>query len=287
MANTSQYTKALRNSDGSFNWVSILMFGIALCVLVAILYFVIKTVNDQYSNTILREPWLVETTKSASNQQIVPGNIIQPSNDSQFGIEFSYSLWMYIDGWSDDSRYTTIDEDGKNVQLSHILHKGDSLANSIQTPGIWLQRVENDLRIVVKINTFNTIKDCKGEACYLEKCSIGNIPLNKWVHLNLVVINKNVDLYINGYLKKRCLLKGLPNQNIGDVYLNSFGGFKGFLSRVRYFNYALPVWKIEQILKQGPSPYTGPDISNTIPPYLGDSWWVQKFGIPSTGVNFS
>ena len=284
MSNTSQYTKALKNADGSFNWITILMFIIALFVSVAILYLVVKTVKNQYSNTILSEPWLVETTKSASSMQLVHGSTIPRSNDGQFGIEFSYSLWMYIDGWSDDSRYTTIDEDGKKVQLSHVLHKGDSLPDSSQAPGIWLQRVDSDLRIVVKMNTFNTYEGCKGESCYIEKCSIGNIPLNKWIHLNLVVINKNVDLYINGYLKKRCLLKGLPFQNFGDVYLNAFGGFKGFLSRVRYFNYALPVWKIEQILKQGPSSYSAPDLSNTIPPYLSDNWWVQKFGIPNTSI---
>jgi hypothetical protein len=284
MANTSQYTKALKNPDGSINWVSTLMFLIALGVLVAILYFVFKTIKDQYSNTVSGEPWLVETTKSASSQQIVPGSGIPRSNDGQFGIEFSYSLWMYIDEWSDDSRFKTIDENGNQVQLSHVLHKGDSLANPNQTPGIWLQRFDNDLRVVVKMNTFNTFEGCKGESCYLEKCSIGNIPLNKWVHLTLSVINRNVDLYINGYLKKRCLLKGLPRQNDGDVYLNAFGGFRGFLSRVRYFNYALPVWKIEQIMKQGPSPYTGPDLSSTVPPYLAYNWWEQKFGIPNTSA---
>jgi len=282
MANTTRYTKAVRNPDGSMNWLSLLMFIVALGVLVAILYFVIKTIRDQYRGTIAGEPWLVETTKSAASQQIVSGQNIPRSNDGQFGIEFSYSVWIYIDEWTDNSRFITKDKDGKTIQLSHVLHKGDSIANPNQSPGIWLQRVKNDMRVVVKMNTFNTYTGCKGEACYLENCSIGNIPMNKWFHLSLVVINKNLDLYINGFLKKRCLLKGLPRQNDGDVYLNSFGGFRGYLSRVRYFNYALPIWKIEQIMKQGPSQYFGPDLTQSVPPYLAYNWWEQKFGIPHT-----
>jgi len=284
MTNTNKYTRAIRNPDGSTNWAALLMFLIVLAVLVAILYFFIKTIREQYNNTIAGEPWLVENTKSASSQTIVSGKNIPRSIDRQYGIEFSYSVWVYIDEWSDDSRFITTDKDGKKVQLSHILHKGDSIANPNQCPGLWLQRVGNDLRVVVKLNTFNLYKGCKGEACYLETCHIGNMPLNKWFHLTLVVINKNLDLYVNGFLKKRCLLRGLPRQNDGDVYINSFGGFRGFLSRVRYFNYALPIWKIEQIMKQGPSQYFGPDLSQVVPPYLSYNWWEQRFGIPRTQI---
>jgi hypothetical protein len=278
MVNTTNYTKAVRNPDGSMNWMSLVMFLVVIAVLVAILYFVIKNVREQYSTTLAGEPWLVETTKSASSQLVVSGKNIPRANDRQYGIEFSYSVWVFVDGWSDESRFK--DTDGKPI--NHVLHKGDSLANPNQCPGIWLKRVGNDLRLVTKMNTFNTYDGCQGEACYMERCQIGNIPLNKWFHLTLVVINKNLDLYINGFLKKRCLLRGLPRQNDGDIYINAYGGFKGFLSRVRYFNYALPIWKIEQIMKQGPSQYFGPDLTEAVPPYLSYNWWEQKFGIPRT-----
>ncbi len=282
MVNTTKYTKAVKNPDGSIKWASLSMFIIAFGVLLAILYFVYNTVITQYDTVQEGEPWLVETTKDASTQQIFPGKNIPRSNDGQFGIEFSYALWVYIDKWTGETRYSTIDENGNRVRLSHVLHKGDSLANPNQAPGIWLQQVKNDLRFVVKTNTFHTYDGCEGESCYLEKCHIGNIPVNKWVHLTVVAINRNIDLYINGFLKKRCLLKGVIRQNEGDVYMNSFGGFKGFMSKVRYFNYALPIWKIEQIVKQGPSEYIGPDISQNVPPYLAYNWWARKFGIPRT-----
>lgn len=277
-ANNTNYRKMMRNPDGSINWISLLVFFLVIAVLSVILYFVVTNIRQQYTSTIAGEPWLVETTKSASSQLLVSGENIPRSNDGQYGIEFSYSLWIYIDGWSDESRIN--DSDGHPIH--HILHKGDVNANPNQCPGIWLKRVGNDLRLITKLNTFNKYDKCKGEACYIERCNIGNIPLNKWFHLSLVVINKNLDLYINGFLKKRCLLRGLPRQNDGDVYINAFGGFKGFLSRVRYFNYSLPIWKIEQIMKQGPSQYFGPDLTQSVPPYLAYNWWEQKFGIPKT-----
>lgn len=281
MSNKSQYP-SITNTDGSVNWVSILLLSIAGIMFVAISYFVLKTVYSQYNNTVQSEPWLVETSKSASVQSIFPGKNIPLSNDGKFGIEFSYSLWMYIDEWEDNSTFKDNHNDNdKKGMLKHILHKGDNIANPNQAPGLWLKRVNNDLRIVVKMNTFNTYDKCEEENCYMERCEIGNIPLNKWIHITLVTINKNVDLYVNGFLKKRCLLQGLPRQNNGDVYLNAFNGFRGFLSRVRYFNYALPIWKIEQIMHQGPSNYVGPDISKAVPPYFAYNWWAQKFGIPS------
>lgn len=280
MMNMNKYKSSVKNPDGSTDWISVSMFFVAFVVFAVILYFVSNTIRNQYTSTTLGEPWLVETTKSAASQTKIPASQIPRSNDGQYGIEFSYSGWIYIEEWSDNPRYQTKDEHGNTVTLRNILHKGDQWANPNQAPGIWLQNVDGDLRIVTKINTFHTYSGCEGEGCYLESCSIGNIPMNKWFHLTVVVINQNVDVYINGFLKKRCLLKGIPRQNEGDVYINSFGGFRGFMSRVRYFNYSLPIWKIEQIMKQGPSEYVGPDISNAVPPYLSYNWWQQRFGIP-------
>lgn len=273
-----EYSKFIKNENGNINWISILLFLISLIIIGFILYFVIKTVVGEYKNTMNSEQWLIPNTSSATGKKIIDNKKIPRSNDGKYGIEFSYSVWIYIDDWDDQ-----LNNDNKG-KLHHILHKGDADANPNQAPGIWLQQDNTDLKLIFKMNTFNKVDDCTGEECYLEKCEIGNIPLNKWFHLTYVTINKNIDLYINGFLKKRCILKGLPRQNEGNVYINSFGGFKGFLSRVRYFNYSLPLWKIEQLMKEGPSEYVGPDLTKAVPPYLSYNWWIQKFGIPSSSA---
>lgn len=251
------------------------MILVAIVMGIVILYAIFSTVVDSYSNTMAGEPWLVENTKSANTMAVVPGSEIPRSTDGRFGIEFSYSFWMFIGEWGGASRYKS----GQH----HILHKGSITSIPDQCPGIWLKRDTNVL--VVKMNTFhkNNSAECTGydipnntvnEKCYLETCQIPNIPVHKWVHITVSVINRNVDVYVNGFLKKRCLLKGLPRQNDGDVYINAFGGFDGFISRARYYNYALPVWKIESVISQGPSEAPCTNTTTDVPPYLARDFWM-------------
>jgi hypothetical protein len=270
------------NSNGRRDLGKTGMFLVAGIMAVFIIYFVITSVINEYNDTISGEPWLVETTKNAQSMTIIPGKKIPKSKDGKFGIEFTYSMWIYINEWnSNSSRFV----DGEH----HILHKGNITAIPNQCPGIWLKKDTNTL--VLKMNTFykNESDSCKvnvpkDDSCWLEKCYIPNIPVHKWVHVTVSVINRNVDIYVNGFLKKRCLLKGIPRQNYGDVYLNAFGGFNGFMSRVRYFNYALPIWKIEQVIKQGPS--DAPCVNTgEKPPYLAQDWWEQTH-YPTSAVTF-
>ena len=44
--------------------------------------------------------------------------------------------------------------------------------------------------------------------------------------------SNKLDVFINGFLKKQLILNGIPKQNYGDVYINSFGGYDGFLSEL-------------------------------------------------------
>ncbi len=232
--------------------------GIVFIILFVIIiaYLLMKVTND-YRQLNTNEPWLVRQTKIARVAKSIPGHLIKPSTDGQFGIEFSYAMWIYITDWT-----------YKNDEYKHILHKGNNSAMPLQAPGIWLYPKEN--KIAINMNTFYSVK---------ESCDIGNIPIGKWFHLTVVVIGKNMDVYVNGNLKKRCEFKGVPKQNYGDVYINLWGGFDGFLSKVRYFNYSLPYFKIEQIVSDGPSQAPCVD-SNIRPPYFAKDWWMTT-GFPN------
>ena len=229
---------------------------IGISVIIAVLYYVYAVVVGGYDSTMKNEPWLLRGTKSANEMVVVPGNRLPLSSDGQYGIEFSYSFWIFTNQWSNHSTF----KDGNQ----HILHRGSTNADPLQAPGIWLAKNTNSL--IVNMNTFARIT---------ESCQIDNLPANKWVHVVVVLMNRYLDIYINGDLKKRCLLEGLPRQNPGNVYLNAFGGFQGYMSNARYFNYALPLWKIDQLLAQGPSDM--PVLSDgERPPYLANDWWMTK-----------
>ena len=95
------------------------------------------------------------------------------------------------------------------------------------------------------------------------------------MHLTIAVQEKNLDIYINGYLRKRYQLEGIPRQNYGDVYINNFGGYSGFLSNFRYFNYYISPSELEDIINSGPS--SAPCVeTGELPPYLSSDWWISR-----------
>jgi hypothetical protein len=99
----------------------------------------------------------------------------------------------------------------------------------------------------------------------------------------MVVIEDKLDVYVNANLKKRFDLGGIPKQNYGDIFIAKWGGFQGFLSRLRYYSYALPFYSIEKIYDQGPSQAPCSD-AGAKPPALSPDYWMTT-GFPNTQVN--
>lgn len=227
--------------------------AIIIFVLIFVIYMLYSMQRD-FSSVSIDSPFIVPTTILANKPKSFPAERILPSVDQKYGIEFSYSLWLFID----DSTFNS-----NNDEFKHIFHKGDQNYYPLQCPGLFISPDNNRLKVV--INTY-------AKVC--EECIIGNIPLNKWFCLCFVVINNNVDIYINKNLKKRCKLEGLPKQNYGKVYVAKDGGFSGFISKLRYWNYALPYYKIEQVFSDGPSDAPCVD-TGVLPPYLAPNYWMQ------------
>lgn len=255
-----------------------IILGVVSLALVAFFIYSIVRATKYSTLPSNNKVVLMEYTKNNPSNDIIGGEMIMPSSDGKYGIEMSYSFWMYIDNLNNITSQNP-------RQLLHVLHKGDKHSNPSQCPGIWLRKDNNMVSMVVKTNTFYSPKECikgniQNENCYLEKCHITNIPTKKWVHVAVVVINKNIDLYVNGFLKKRCLLKGLPRLNIGDVYItqsnNGLLTFNGLMSKVYYYNYAIPIWLIERLSKEGPSQKIEDTVMEVQPPYLASSWWTGR-----------
>ena len=67
-------------------------------------------------------------------------------------------------------------------------------------------------------------------------CDIVNIPVQRWVHLGIVLQNKALDVYLNGSLKRSCILKNIPKsvKQTDNIYINQKGGFNGKISDIKY-----------------------------------------------------
>ena len=202
-----------------------------------------------------------------SQNPSVNGSIpILRSQNERDGLVFSWSVWIFIE----DLIY-------RQNEYKHIFHKGNDNINVTNepigmnqpnnAPGLYIAPGTNDL--VVVMNTFESIN---------EEVVVKDIPLNKWINV-IIRVNeqKNLDVYINGRLVRRHLLKGVPKQNYGDVFLSLNGGFSGYTSSLRYFAHAIGTSKIQEIVDAGPNMKLvgSSQLMKSKPRYLSLRWFFS------------
>ena len=256
-------------------YLMILLIGVLFILIIIFAHFLIMKIYESTDT----EPYLVKGTKSGQHTVVIRQNpesinyipILRSENKN--GMEFSYSFWILIM----DMKY-------KEGEWKHIFHKGNSSSYPNRAPGVWLHPNKNTLRVYM--NTF----DCP----LREYIDIPNIPIKKWICVQIVLQNINshttyddrselnqlienkqdhiLDFYLNGQLKRSKTLTGIPKQNNGDLWVNLFGGFNGYLSKLRYHARALKYNEIEDVVKKGPASIVTAD-TGELPPYLDEKWW--------------
>jgi len=218
------------------------------------------------------DPFLVNGLIEGTFSKVIPQdpkqtNSIQifRSNDQSKGMEFTWSTWLYL---SDLGR-----EENK---YQHVFSKGDGNINSTTNlsmvnngPGLYINPMKNSLHIIM-----NTVSPTDENTTI----DIDNIPIKKWVHVALRLQNTVLDVYINGVIVNRLLLNNTPKQNYGDVYVCQNGGFSGKLSNLRYYDRALNVFEINNIVSAGPNL----KIAEESKPvggfkYLSSQWYSSKY----------
>ena len=245
-------------TGSSDNTVMQIVIIVVVCALTLLLLFGIKRLVTKIHSMNVDSPWLIKGTQNGKNATVITQD---PSNENSItlyrshekdGLEFTYTMWLCFM----DLQYNF----GK---WKHIFHKGNKDAYPNRAPGLWLHPKDNILRVYM--NTYDNI---------LEYIDIDNIPLKKWIHVGIVVNQKTLDVYFNGKLRKRRELSSVPRQNFGNVWINMFGGFDGFISNFRYYRNSLEYNDMEKIVKKGPSGEVCGD-TGQLPPYLDDNWWYD------------
>ena len=84
-----------------------------------------------------------------------------------------------------------------------------------------------------------------------KQCDLVNIPVQRWVHVAIVLVNKTLDVYLNGKLSRSCTLDDVPKLNKGDIYINLDGGFNGELSDLLYTNQAFTAKEVYNLYLSG------------------------------------
>lgn len=229
--------------------------GIAL-----ITYFTSSATNNLY---------IVNGLNDGSNYKVIPQDpkntqavTITRSNNQNSGIEFTWSVWLKTTGKNNTKvPYSHIFSKGGNGTFDNngimkinnapgvYFINGDAISNNNVIPGY---NGATQTNIAIFMNVAST-KPTSDIGSITESLVVNGVPIGTWFNLVIRLENKVMDVYINGTLTKRHIFTNVPIQNYDDVFICGNGGFTGNLSDLRYFNRALNVFEINNIVSAGPT----------------------------------
>ena len=297
----SDKKSALNDFLSSNTMISRLTFLLAIIIIFSSLFYIgSKALHFFLSPS--ETPYIIKGMKDATEAITITQTLdskksvpILRSLDQYEGIEFSYSFWIYV---SDVEPSTGVD-------FMHVFNKGSSpnskgehgggegLFGPNNSPGVYLYKGKRKfgdssildqsfptLGMLVRINVYHN--NTTVSAAYYDDIYIDAIPIKKWVAVVIRVTSQNiVDIYINGSLAKRHKLSNIIKQNYDNLYINYNGGFKGNLSNLKYYNYAIGTFEITSIANNGPDLTMKKDsnINKSKSHYLSSQWYFNSTDI--------
>jgi|TARA_B110000967_G_C18900825_1_gene574880 hypothetical protein len=220
-----------------------------LIIFVTLFYLGLFILQAQYGTQ--RTPYILKNMvisnklyTISSNPNIDNSIPILRSINEMTGIEYTWSVWVYIKDLylNENTKYKRIFSKGNHNTIQNQNYEEKFINNS---PGLYLNNGDNVFTIV-----FNTHSN--NETIY-ETIEIDNIPIEKWVQCVIRVKHKTVDIFINGILKKSHTLQNVVNQNYYDTFIGDDKGFDGYISKLRYYDYAINDEDIQYDMSSGPN----------------------------------
>lgn len=186
------------------------------------------------------------------------------------GVEYSLSYWLYIDEFV-NSRFpklVTFSGTSDDVSAANII--------------MYLDPSYVKMHLLIRTTITSGISDNlanihNSSDCNFFRLQVPYIPLNRWVNVTLVVDNYYIQFFIDGELRHvvdtsetyiiksgdtaseqtttECTSKAIVN-NVGKYFYSGQpkGGesLNGFISKMKFFNYALTIDHAKMIYKTGP-----------------------------------
>ena len=245
----------------AFIFLVFIVFMIILKIAIAIMGFFLSPSRSPYViKGKINGSEFVEISQDPKKEDSIP---ILKSNDRHRGIEFTWSSWLFMNDKQEKySEFAPIfikgnnNKDENNVYLTNgpgVYVKQDlSGGFEHQTIHILMDHVDS---LAVSDKNTNIDASNLADKTKLNKARdhivIENIPIKKWFHLAIRLQNMIMDVYVNGTIVKRHNMDKIPKQN----YQNILAGvdFRGSLADLRYFDRALNVFEINNIVMFGPN----------------------------------
>lgn len=258
----------------------------AFLIIVFIVFMVIFKIMVSILGYFLspsRSPYIIRGALGGNeNEQITQDPkkedsiVVLKSNDRHRGIEFTWSTWLYLNEIEDatqDASYNPIFVKGTDS------YDDNTKIRIVNGPGVY---VKKDTSNNIAHQNLHIFMDHVGEIAVSgtnagrDEIIVKKLPLKKWFHLAIRMQNMVMDIYVNGTIVKRQNMDKIPKQNYHDIFAAI--DFKGKLSNLRYYDRALNVFEINNIVMFGPD--TNPsersiDRSGTSGTYsyISSSWY--------------
>jgi hypothetical protein len=212
--------------------------------------------NGSVSTTISQDP---------NNKSSI--TILRSENEKD-GIEFTWSVWLYLNGFQSSGSYHHVFNKGNvSTATPNSTFPGTNTPNN--APGLYINPNYDGFRVIM--NSFNNP--------YEEVIEVTDLPMGKWINIVIRIQDKNCDIYVNGRLVKRRIMTEVVKQNYDDVHVSLNGGFSGYLSNLTYYNRSISVTEIQDIISIGPNlkPVSkANDLNNPEPRYLSNRWYFHQ-----------
>lgn len=199
--------------------------------------------------------------------------VLKLSENEASGIEFTYSVWVLLKGEKDATYHhvfnkgTFVPETGTATGTVIGTNKGNN------APGLFVKTQDGTSSARIYMDTMEEEgKLATGKSSKRAYIDV-TMPHQKWVNIIIRIQNRIMDIYVNGVLTGRKDLEYIPRQNYGNVNICQNGGFTGNLSNLRYFDSALNVFQINQLVASGPNTSTS---KSTTTPSTGYYYYLSS-----------
>ena len=233
--------------------------NILIMVAVIVLLYIVIAYFLKDSNT------MSGLMSGTSSQQIAASTLAKdPSGLNQ--ANFAYSIWYYIDDWNYNYNAPKILFARSHPINTSVTVDDGAISMSNPCPLVSFSPDVNNLDVYLAIEqvSSNSHSDFK-------KCTVENVPIQKWTNVIISVYGRSLDIYLDGKLIKTCPLSNTvlvdPTTN---VTVTPNGGFSGWTSKFAYYPNALNPQQVWDIYSAG----------------YGASWLSNIFGQYTMQVSF-
>lgn len=226
---------------------SYIVGGIVLLLLI-ILFSAKYVISDKYT--------LRDILNATEEEEIAESELAEQSGVSH---NFTYSLWIYVNNWNyKNGEYKPIfgkfSTTGTGNDINSYLEGTETCLADLSptencafnpSPVVTFDKFENNIIIYLSYEN----KDTTFKKPF--KCTVRNIPIQKWVNLSFSVYKKTLDVYVNGKLHKTCVIDYIPIMEKGNILITPGGGFDGYTSKFQFYPEALNPQEIWNIYTNG------------------------------------